>query len=154
MKEIARLKGIPIPESYLESATSFNRNRKTTCVDDEDFILWSKGINHLSVVDPDIFEEVEELSNFWLHSNSWCFGLCAAGTRDMQKIVGIGYGNNQNYTLHTCMRSREAKLNSYNVSEFLDSKKFLYNFFSEKTKLFGIFFLQKLLLCCRRRWLQ
>ena len=99
MKELARLKGTPIPEYLKENASDFNKNRKTCFADDETHVLWLKGLNQISIVDTDLFQE-QEVPNFFTHEQSVCFALMAVADNRMKKIMGFGYNNSQQPTLH------------------------------------------------------
>ncbi len=94
MKELARLKGVAIPDSLRESAADFNKNRKTCFSDDGNYVLWLKGLNQISIVDTDSFQE-QEIPNFFTHDQSVCFALMAVGDSEMKKIMGFGYNNIQ-----------------------------------------------------------
>lgn len=118
MKEIDRLKGTPLPPSYLETAFSFNQSRRTFFTDEEDQILWLNGISGLSIVDSDKFKVIEDIPNFWKDTNGPCFAMSAVATRDMAKIVGFGYSNARHYSLHLYYRKNK-KFLSQNFSKLL-----------------------------------
>lgn len=123
MKELGRIKGYPMPESYLQTAYSFNRLRRTTYSNEGDLFLWLKGINNLSIVDLEEFREIEEITNFWRDKQGWCFAMSAVATTDMNLIAGFGYSNVLGHSLHIYNRKandgKVFSLNSLIRSTFL-----------------------------------
>lgn len=45
MREIARLKGYPIDDAMRDSASDFNKNRRSCFSDDDTHVLWLKGLS-------------------------------------------------------------------------------------------------------------
>ena len=66
MKQVSKREGQPIPDSILQSAPSFNKNRRTCFTDsrDSDYQLYFNGMNNLSMINVETFE-VNEISNFF-----------------------------------------------------------------------------------------
>jgi hypothetical protein len=55
MKELGRLGGNPIPDTLLANAADFNKNRRSCFSDDDNKVLWLKGLSQVAIVDTDSF---------------------------------------------------------------------------------------------------
>lgn len=101
LKELGRVKGIPIPQSVVDSAPSFNKNRKTSFTDEKnsDFTLWLNGLNHISILNTKSMK-AKEITNFWKLRQTWCFAMTAVADKDFEKVFGIGYNTRQEPTFH------------------------------------------------------
>lgn len=99
MNEINRIKGIPMPENYKSVAHSFNKNRRSSSIDDDQYILWLKGLNSLAIVDTETFT-AKEIPNFWTNDGGWCFALVAVADSDFTKICGYSFNAQQIPTIH------------------------------------------------------
>lgn len=94
MKELGRIKGVPIPENLIENAPTFNKNRKTSFVDEDNQVLWFKGLNQISIVDTETFQETE-IPNFFTFEQTWCFAMMAVADKDFKKVFGFGFNGTQ-----------------------------------------------------------
>lgn len=101
MKEVMRKKGNPIPDSLLESAPSFNKNRRSCSTDsrDSEYQLYFNGMNNLSMINTESFE-ANEIENFFTWNNQWCFAMLAIADRNFTKFFGVGYQSEQKPTFH------------------------------------------------------
>lgn len=97
----ARIKGIPIPQSVIDSAPSFNKNRKTAFTDEKncDFTLWLNGLNHISILNTKSMK-AREIKNFWKLRHTWCFAMTAVADKYFERVFGIGYNTCQEPTFH------------------------------------------------------
>lgn len=127
MTELQRLKGIPIPENLKETAPTFNKNRKTCFVDDENMVLWFKGINQISIVDTDQFIE-QEIPNFFTFEQTWCFAIMAVADKNFKKLMGFGYNGEQEPTLHIYDMSPNVGGFSSVLTRGIVDSKFIFEF--------------------------
>ena len=84
-------------------------------------MLWLKGLNNIAIVDTDLFQE-QEIPNFFTHELSSCFGLMAVADKSMKKVMGFGYNNLQQPTLHVYDMNPKGGYKSTVASEIIQSK--------------------------------
>lgn len=120
MKELGRLEGIPMPESHREAASNFNKDRRSSSVDDDQYVLWHKGLNNLAIVDTDTFT-ANEVPNFWTQGGGWCFSMAVVADSNFKKICGYGFNAQQAGTLHIYDITK-GQFKSQEASNILQSK--------------------------------
>lgn len=149
MKEIDRIKGIPMPQSYKDAARSFNKNRRSSSIDDDQFILWFKGLNNLAIVDTETFT-AQEIPNFWTNDGGWCFAMVAVADSEFKKICGYAFNAQQIPTIHIYDITKGA-FKSQHKSNLLQSiTNLFYKFFSARSEIYGS--LNPPRYCFYRRW--
>lgn len=116
LKEIKRVKGEALPESWLSIAPNLAKKRSVDCDVGGDIVLWISGNYKLSYLDT-MTMQATEIPNFWLCQSQWCFGMCVVMTKDNMKVAGIGLCNDQQ-SLHV-LDSASSKFNSRFKSDLL-----------------------------------
>ena len=134
MKELERLSGNPVPQSYKEAATGFFKGRRSSFVDESRNILWMNGMNHLSYLDTETWKATV-VPNFWQQGGGWCFAQLAVADKEFGKFCGYGFNGAHMPTLHFYDRKR-SKFSSKLAKETIKSKQKL----KKSSSKFSIFF--------------
>lgn len=122
MNELGRIKGVAMPQSYRETATGFNKNRRSSSVDDDRYVLWHKGLNNLAIVDTETFTS-QEIPNFWTNDGGWCFAMIAVADKSFKKICGYAFNAKQIPTIHIYDMNTGA-FKSQHKTNLLESKNY------------------------------